>query len=92
MPQIALQAVPLILFLMVEEEGAAEAMDAAVVAVDTIHIPEGGGVEDMDKGAVAGAVLLLHHQHPPPGHQKIVTIPMRNGMPLNGNNATEYKI
>ena len=77
---------------MVEEEGAAEVVDAAVVAVDTTHIPEEEKVEDADKGAMAGAVLLLHHPHPPTGHLKIVTISMKNGTSLNGGSIKEYEI
>ena len=77
---------------MEEEEGAAEAMDMVVAAVVTVHIPEVDKAEDADKGAVAGAVLLLHHLHHLTGHLKIGIIPMRNGMPLNGGNVKEYGI
>ena len=76
---------------MEEEEGAAEAVDMAMVVVVIIHITEEEEVEDADEGAVAGTVLLLHYPHPLTGLLSIGTVPMRNGMPLNGGNVREYK-
>ena len=66
---------------MEEQEGAAEAVDVAVVVVATIHTTGEVEAEDADEGAVVGAVLLHHHPHPLTGRLKIAIALMKNGMP-----------